>query len=229
VPPRKPLARFRHVIWDWNGTLFDDAWLCHEAMNWLLARYGLPSLTRQRYMEVFTFPVRDYYEHAGFDLERTSFAEVGAEFMGEYERRRGECRLRPEAPGVLRELAEARVGQSVLSAYQHDSLEALLLQLGIRSRFDRVLGRPDVYADSKVAEGRALLLDLGLPPGEVLLVGDTTHDAEVARDVGVACALLPGGNQTPERLAATGAVVLGSLAEVPAFVTGARGGAPGRA
>ena len=32
------MGNYRHVIWDWNGTLLDDAWLCVEVLNGLLAR-----------------------------------------------------------------------------------------------------------------------------------------------------------------------------------------------
>ncbi|NCY21717.1 HAD family hydrolase, partial [bacterium] len=36
------LKKYRHLIWDWNGTLLDDAWLCREIMNGQLRRRGLP-------------------------------------------------------------------------------------------------------------------------------------------------------------------------------------------
>ena len=26
----------RHIFWDWNGTLLDDAWLCRDVMNGIL-------------------------------------------------------------------------------------------------------------------------------------------------------------------------------------------------
>ncbi|MDH5646585.1 MAG: hypothetical protein OEZ01_11285, partial [Candidatus Heimdallarchaeota archaeon] len=33
-----PPTRYEHIIWDWNGTLLDDAWLCVEIMNSMLAK-----------------------------------------------------------------------------------------------------------------------------------------------------------------------------------------------
>ena len=47
-----------HVIWDWNGTLVDDAWLCVEIINELLARRGLAPITPCKYSAVFGFPLR---------------------------------------------------------------------------------------------------------------------------------------------------------------------------
>ena len=57
-----------YVIWDWNGTLLDDAQTCVDTMNAMLSRRGLPLLTMARYREIFTFPVENYYRAAGFDL-----------------------------------------------------------------------------------------------------------------------------------------------------------------
>jgi len=42
---------FKHIIWDWNGTLFDDAWLCVEITNGLLKKYGLPTMSTDHYQE----------------------------------------------------------------------------------------------------------------------------------------------------------------------------------
>ena len=53
---------YTHIIWDWNGTLLDDAWLCVDVMNGMLRERRLPTRTLDQYKEVFDFPVRNYYE-----------------------------------------------------------------------------------------------------------------------------------------------------------------------
>ena len=60
--------RYKHIIWDWNGTLLDDTWLCVEGINQALIKRNLTPISEDRYREVFTFPVRDYYKKLGFDL-----------------------------------------------------------------------------------------------------------------------------------------------------------------
>ena len=35
------LKKYTHIIWDWNGTLLDDAWLCVDVMNGMLGERGL--------------------------------------------------------------------------------------------------------------------------------------------------------------------------------------------
>ena len=61
---------FTHVIWDWNGTLLDDATACVAAINALLERRLLPQVTHQQYLDIFDFPVRNYYLQLGFDFSK---------------------------------------------------------------------------------------------------------------------------------------------------------------
>jgi phosphoglycolate phosphatase len=205
------LSGFRHIVWDWNGTLLNDAWLCVDVMNGLLRRRGLPLLTPERYEQVFDFPVIDYYRRLGFDFEKEPFAKSGAEFIADYERRRHEAALQPEALDVLRAIRDAGIAQSVLSAYRHETLEELLRHFGVRDFFDEVVGADDKYAHGKVGQGRALIERLGLSPDVVAVIGDTVHDFEVSREIGCACFLIPSGNHSRGRLESCGVPVLTSL------------------
>ena len=54
--------KYKHIIWDWNGTLLDDRWLCVDGINNGLLKRGLTPITEKTYMNVFTFPVKNYYE-----------------------------------------------------------------------------------------------------------------------------------------------------------------------
>jgi phosphoglycolate phosphatase len=205
---------YRHIIWDWNGTLFEDAWLCMDVMNGLLRRRRLPILTAERYQAAFTFPVVNYYRQLGFDFARESFEELGTEFMADYERRRLECGLRDHAREILAGVQASGLTQSVLSAYKRETLEELLRHFEVRPFFLCVIGSDDHYASGKVAQGLQLIRELDVAPEEVLLIGDTVHDFEVAHATGTGCWLIPGGNHSRARLEACGVPVLDSLREV---------------
>ncbi|MFH0878545.1 MAG: HAD hydrolase-like protein [Lentisphaerota bacterium] len=209
-------AGFKHVMWDWNGTLFDDAGLCLEGMNELLCRRGMPLLSTERYQEIFDFPVIDYYRRAGFDFARESFQDLSVEFMEIYERRKVECGLHVHALEILHHINSIGLTQSVLSAYKQDLLESILDHFKLREGFVKVIGISDIFAASKLEQGRRWIADLGHPPTEVVLIGDTTHDFEVARAMGAACWLVPGGNQPRAKLEKCGVPVFDSLAEVMA-------------
>lgn len=209
------LRDIRHVVWDWNGTLLDDAWLCVEVMNELLARRGLPALTMERYQARFVFPVRDYYAELGFDFTIEPFESVGTEFIERYQAREADCDLQQGAREVLARIEATGRSQSVLSASEQRRLKRQARRLGVDVYFERLAGLDDHYAGGKVALGRVCMAELGIEPAQVLLVGDTDHDWEVARDLGIRCVLVPSGHQSPDRLRATGAPVLDSLEALP--------------
>lgn len=77
----------QHIIWDWNGTLLDDAWLSIKAINILLQRYKLPQINVSSYRDTFMFPVKQYYEKLGFNLLEPSFSQLSSEFIEEYKAR----------------------------------------------------------------------------------------------------------------------------------------------
>jgi len=212
------LAKLKHVIWDWNGTLLDDAWLCVLVVNQLLESRGLPALTMAQYQEVFDFPVKDYYLRIGFDFSREPYDQLAQEFIEAYERRRLQCRLQPHARQAIQLLCARGIEQSVLSAYRQSSLHELIVHYGLEGLFTHVVGVQDQYAHGKLDLGRALADQLGPDKTGIVLVGDTTHDFEVATAMGIACLLVPSGHQSRARLEACGTSVLDSLQDLAGVV-----------
>lgn len=208
------MPRYRHVTWDWNGTLLDDIDVVVGAMGALLARRSLPALTLERYREVFDFPVSVYYEAVGLDLAAEPFEALAAEWIAEFTARWPSARLRETTTEVLGSLAAAGFTQSVLSAAQRTLLVDQARHFAIDHHFDALVGIDDHHAVSKVEHGRRWLAELDVPRHQVLLVGDTTHDVEVAHDLGIDVVLVEGGHQSRRRLEATGERVLSGPGDV---------------
>ena len=143
------------VIWDFNGTLMDDAWLCLEVMNDMLARRGLRTLSPQQYERYFDFPVRDYYRRAGWNFDRYPFELLSNEFMAGYHARKLECSLRPEAKAMLESLQAAGLEQAIISAAQQSMVDELLDHFGIKPYFTSVLGLDNHHAAGKLGSIRA--------------------------------------------------------------------------
>ena len=208
------MTKYQHIIWDWNGTLFDDAWLCVEIINKLLHKRNLPPITHKQYQEEFSFPVIDFYCGIGFDFSIESYEVVATEYIVEYDKRRLECKLRHDTMSVLKSCADAGLTQSILSAYQQTRLEGIIDNFQIRSLFTKIIGLNDYYAGSKIENGKRLIEELDFDAGEMLLIGDTVHDFEVAKAIGIDCMLSHSGHNSPERLKLCGVRVINSLTEV---------------
>ena len=211
--------KYKHVIWDWNGTILDDAELCVEIVNQLKKERGLPGLSLEEYRAVFGFPVRDYYTAAGFDFSAESFETVGKAWVEEYERRKYNCPLQKGVIEALENISSLKIGQSVLSAYSRTYLEETVAHYGLAKYFTHLYGLDTIYATSKVALGKKLMEELGHKKGETLLVGDTEHDFETAAAIGADCVLIANGHQNRAKLERTGARVLAGLEELPAVLS----------
>ena len=199
--------KYKNVVWDWNGTLLDDVDVSVATLNAMLERRGLPMITRGRYREIFGFPVKGYYEYLGFDFRRDDWDGISREYVEEYDSRTSGVGLTSGVREVLEGLRRKGTRLFVLSALQQDLLEGMLERFGVRPFFDGVYGAMNIYADGKVERGRQLVVERDVVPGETLMVGDTLHDAEVARELGFGVCLYAGGHNNEERLRQAGPVV----------------------
>ena len=198
----KILNNYNHLIWDWNGTLFDDVKLCSDIMNMLLTQESLPNISVQKYKSIFTFPVIDYYKLAGHKFEKKSFEVLGKQFIDEYELRKNNCLLFPGVIDILTELRSKNINQYLLSAYEQNSLNKILEYFGIKNFFNQIVGLDNIYAGGKshLAHNLASKIRSNGSTGKILLIGDTIHDYEVAKEINSECILISHGHQDEERL-----------------------------
>jgi len=204
----------RAIIWDWNGTLLDDTEICVQCMNRLLDKRGLTLLDKKKYREIFTFPVQEYYNKAGFDFEKEDFKIPAMEFIKLYHQQLYEAPLFPCVEDVLNHFKSKGLFQAVLSAMEHDSLVKSLKDKGVYRYFDVITGINDHYAHSKLEIGKELIDSIGFKKKEMLLIGDSLHDLEVADELGVDCVLVANGHQSKERLLEKTSHILGKLSDV---------------
>jgi len=207
----KSLNDYKHIIWDWNGTLFDDASLTLSIMNGMLSKRGLPNLSKEIYADVFDFPVKDYYQEIGWDFEKHSFESLSDEFIFEYYRRHRECPLRDGAKDILRSNS---IPQSILTASKQSDIDLLVKHFGLDDLFTGVNGLDNHHAAGKLEIGKKWVKELVIESKQILMVGDTTHDAELAKDLGMDCVLIVGGHQSRDRLEKCGVPVISELQEL---------------
>ena len=211
---RKKITAYRHAVWDWNGTLLDDTWLCCEALNLILAEEKRPPLDPQRYRQIFEFPAIKVYHKLGFPVDLPTFEKLSARFMAAYEARKHACSLHDQALEVLKKLSGHGLTHSVLSAYEHERLQSTLRGLNLDGHFIKTSGGGDIYAHSKEDRARSHLADLSHHPDDVLLIGDTAHDFEAAQAMGVDCLLIAHGYQHADRLSHLGTRVVKNFSEI---------------
>lgn len=210
--------KIRNIIWDWNGTLLNDINICIECMNVMLTKRAMEQLTADRYREVFTFPVKSYLADIGFDFSKEPFEIPADEFVVLYNTKFPEADLFSEVRPGLHEFRKQGFSQFVLSAQEESLLLRTIDHYGLTGFFDAITGISDNYAHSKAETGIRMMGDLGLVPGETIMIGDTVHDFEVASLLGISCVLVARGHQSAARLLSTGAPVIENFSALPAYL-----------
>ena len=210
--------KYNTIIWDWNGTLFDDVDWCIEVLNTMLSKRGLKTVAGiSEYHEVFCFPIIEYYKNVGFDFDKEPFEDLAVEFIELYHSKDKEkCKLFPNVEEVLSSIKNMGISQVILSASKMNNLEYQLSFFSIKDYFDELLGLSDIYAVSKVAVGMEYITCNNI--SSAVLIGDTKHDYEVAEAIGVDCILIPNGHQSRETLESCGVMVLNNITDVPEYV-----------
>jgi phosphoglycolate phosphatase len=208
------IKKYKHVIWDWNGTLFNDVELCANIMNQLLSEVNRPSITVQEYRDVFTFPVIEYYRALGHDVGEENWQKISHQFINTYEANKYNYNIYPDAQSVLEHIRDLGISQSILSAYKQETLDELVNHFNLSEFFVKLVGLDNIYAAGKLENGLKWMNELGFAKGEVLLVGDTLHDCEVAKAIGADSVLLSLGHQSIEKLNKCNIPIIDSLNEL---------------
>lgn len=205
------INKYKHILWDYNGTLLDDLQYCIEIINRMLAERNLQVLTTDTYRRHFDFPVRNYYEAIGFSFKKESFEKVGTDFIQRYNAKADTLILKKTAREILELFQKKGLQQYIITARNEANMAAEIKRLRIEHFFDALAGLSDNYADGKTERAKELLKSVKANPKECLLIGDTTHDAKVAEALGTDCILLSDGHHPSEKLEKCGYPIFDNL------------------
>lgn len=206
-----------HLIWDWNGTLLDDVFANMHTVDEMLAARGLEIIgDREKYRRLFGFPISEFYRSVGFDLDGECFDTVAREYVARYEINARDARLYDDALQTLDAFRLAGVKMSLLSASEHTRLQAHAALYGVDGYFSHIMGVADNLGSSKAEIGARFVKTLG--DVRAVFIGDTEHDAAVARCCNADCVLVARGHTDSERLEKTGCAVFADLASVFEYI-----------
>lgn len=207
--------RSAHIVWDWNGTLLHDIHAVLEATNAAFAETGLPSITLERYRELYCVPVPRFYERLiGRLPTEEEWEAMDAIFHRHYWERASGVGLTEGAAELLAARTSAGHTQSLCSLAPHDMLVPLVRQHGIDRHFLRVDGSTGSNFGGKAAQmARHLSALEGVEVDHTVVIGDAVDDALAAVHVGAQAVLYTGGSHSRASLQEAGVPVVDTLAE----------------
>jgi len=205
--------KYKHIIWDWNGTLLNDTSLCTQILNESLRKRDIPEITVQQYKQKFLFPIKTFYESIGFDFDKEPFENSNNEFNAGFVDQFKSLALQPFAKDTIIKFSDKKITQTILSASRQDRLKEQVNFFDITQYLQHVVGTNNLYAHGKEYEGEELLLTLDIPAEETIIIGDTLLDSSVAKYLKIDCALVSNGHNDIKRLKETGAFTFSDIKE----------------
>ena len=210
----------RHIVWDWNGTLFDDLDIVVASVNVSLRSVGAPPIDADEYRAVYQRPLHRFYETLlGRPVAPPEMATIDRDFHDAYHALLDQARLTVDARRAVDLVAGRGHTQSVLSMWWHDRLVPAVRYFALEDYMlavDGHRGKPGESKQNHLTRHLAQLARLFpgvVRPEAVTVIGDVTDDADAARGAGVTCVLYDGGSQPRAALEATGAPVAATLVE----------------
>ncbi len=204
----------KHIFFDFNGTIINDVELCLNLLNEFLRKQNKKEIDIDRYKEVFTFPIQDYYLAAGIDFSIQSFAELAEEFIKKYQPMSLKCGLYDGVLETIQYLKEKGIHIYILSASEKQNLLQQCRYYHIDTWFDEILGIDNIHAGSKMDIALEFIKKSHILPEEALFIGDTLHDYEVAKAMGIGCRLVSCGHQSFKRLEAAGVPIYKDIRDI---------------
>lgn len=201
----------KHVFIDFNGTLLNDIDLCLSLLNKMLKEQNKELVGIDKYKEIFTFPVKDYYVKAGIDFNIESFESLAHKFMDEYVIEYKKCKLYDGVIDTLDYLRKKGLKLYILSASKQNILDEQCEYYNLTPHFDNIIGIKTIYANSKEDVAKEFIYNLDIDKSEALFIGDTLHDNEVANIVGINSILVACGHQSRNVLSRANTKIIDDL------------------
>lgn len=198
---RDDARRFKLIVFDWDGTLSDSTITIAEAIQSACRDLGepVPDLPSARF--VIGLGLSDAMRTVAPGLPVHRHAELAAHYRRHYLAREEDIPLFPGAAELLEELDASGYLLAVATGKTRAGLNRVLARNGLAMRFHATRcadeGFPKPHPDMLMH----LMARLAVEPHETLMIGDTTHDLELARNAGVAGLAVTYGAHEPEGLA----------------------------
>ena len=172
--------RYRLVVFDWDGTVIDSPAAIVECMQEASRELGLPVPEAERASHVIGLGLHDAMRIVAPGLSGERYPEFIASYRRHFLAREDTMRPFPGMPQLLEHLSQSRV-LAIATGKSRRGLERSLDATGVRRYFSASRCADETTPKPHPAMLLELMDELGVEPGAVLMIGDTSHDMDMAR------------------------------------------------
>ncbi|MDQ3025608.1 MAG: HAD-IA family hydrolase [Pseudomonadota bacterium] len=173
------------VVFDWDGTLMDSTRLIARSLQCACRDIGAPVPTEREALFVIGLNLLDTCNHVAPDLDEGGRARLADRYRHHFLTNEHEAPLYDGVREMLSDLHGRGHRLAVATGKARRGLERALDATGLRPWFEATQCADEGFAKPHPGMLLALLEVTGVEPGRALMVGDTTHDLELAANAGV--------------------------------------------
>ncbi len=184
-PTPRP-RQFDLIAFDWDGTLFDSTQIIVRCIQSAVTDVGGARPTDDAAAYVIGMGLMQALAHAAPDVPTEKYPELGARYRQHYLKHQDDLSL---FDGVLPLLAALRTRQHFLAVATGKSrrgLDEVLHSVALKSVFDGSRTADETAGKPDPRMLRELMAEFGVAPERTLMIGDTTHDLQMALNAGCA-------------------------------------------
>lgn len=190
--------QFDLIAFDWDGTLFDSTGIIVRCIQNAVVDVGGQRPSDKDAAYVIGLGLMQALAHAAPDVPREKYTELGARYRHHYLQHQNDISLFAGVLPLLSGLRERQHLLAVATGKSRRGLDEALQAVELRGMFDgsrtadETAGKPDPRMLHE------LMAEWGVPPQRTLMVGDTTHDLQMALNAGCASVGVSYGAHEPD-------------------------------
>jgi phosphoglycolate phosphatase len=191
---------FDLIVFDWDGTLYDSTALITRCIQAACADLDLAVPSDRDASHVIGLGLHDALAHAAPGLPSQRYPELAQRYRHHYVARQDELSLFEGAVDLLLALKARHHDLAVATGKSRAGLNRVLQTAQLKGLFDATRTADETAGKPHPQMLLELMAELDAPAGRTLMIGDTTHDLQMARNAGTAALGVSFGAHEPEAL-----------------------------
>ena len=211
--------RYDLIVFDWDGTLSDSTALIAASIRAACVDVGQPMPSERDARYVIGLGLADALAHVAPALAADGRRALAERYRHHFLAREHDVPLFDGAAALLAGLEGAGYRLAVATGKSRAGLDRALARNGLERRFHATRCADEGYPKPHPDMLLTLMDRLAAEPSRTLMIGDTTHDLDLARNAGTQALAVAWGAHDPEGLALRGPLAtVHSVGELAAWL-----------
>lgn len=195
------MRRFDLIAFDWDGTLFDSTAIITRCIQQAVGDVGGTVPSAEAASFVIGMALMPALAHAAPDVPKDQYPLLGQRYRYHYQQHQDDLSLFDGILDLLHELRQRQHSLAVATGKSRVGLNQALDSVELRHLFDATRTADETAGKPNPLMLQELMAELDVPPERTLMIGDTTHDLEMAHHAGCASVGVSYGAHEPHAFA----------------------------